>query len=620
MSDSSWCDDAWLAAWARVIGFVLMIAGLCFMTLIAGCSASKSSWMDSFESRRETLLKRTADMRETNDSSRSYVHKALALLWLKKDVKKANELLTHDLILKASFDESPFILYWSMPALVRTYILFNNTDGQVDKLLDDKTQQGLIDVFWKFVVEREKGLFSVDNNPWRIVGSENHDMLQKSTVLLIAQILKDMPGYRDRSLPSGMTLGEIYDHAIQFFHRYFTERAKHGLLIEGGGPYVGVTLEGIYNIRDFAGDQSLSQKAEMFLNVFWIDYALESVNGIRGGAKSRVYRNWGPVGLFTDSILAGLYFGFEFMRSVEPNNTICMLTSDYQPPSIAEYFATQLESRGEFPYITRRPGTGTHVMEIIGSGEGSEFIPQQQPVYYATTDESTLCYTYVTPDYVMGSFMLRPWVPVTQLRSQNPWEGVVFSIGVDSRVYPYLDTDRSVHVPFMTMQNGPIMITQRSSRFTEKVGIHVSEDLIRSLQNDSGWLFGQAGNAFFAVKAVSGGLNWIGKTILLIDSSSPIVIHVGRKPDYASLDDFKKEIKSNILEYVNGVVRYVDKNWGEIVFKPAGWSPDMRLVDGQAIDYYPSNLFDSPYLRSEWGSGRIEVFNGTERLTYDFNF
>ena len=45
-------------------------------------------------------------------------------------------------------------------------------------------------------------------------------------------------------------------------------------------------------------------------------------------------------------------------------------------------------------------------------------------------------YSYVTPEYIMGSWMLDPDVQYAAINTQNRWQGVIFATDMNARVFP----------------------------------------------------------------------------------------------------------------------------------------------------------------------------------------
>ena len=42
-------------------------------------------------------------------------------------------------------------------------------------------------------------------------------------------------------------------------------------------------------------------------------------------------------------------------------------------------------------------------------------------------------------------------------------------------------------------------------------------------------------------------------------------------------------------------------------------------VNGQPPNYAPANVFNSPFMQSVWGSGKITIKRGAQSATYDFS-
>jgi hypothetical protein len=42
-------------------------------------------------------------------------------------------------------------------------------------------------------------------------------------------------------------------------------------------------------------------------------------------------------------------------------------------------------------------------------------------------------------------------------------------------------------------------------------------------------------------------------------------------------------------------------------------------LNGQPLNYAPTAVFNSPFMQSVFGSGRITIELGTQRATYDFS-
>jgi len=142
----------------------------------------------------------------------------------------------------------------------------------------------------------------------------------------------------------------------------------------------------------------------MVLDLDFADYAQQRLNNIWGGAKSRSY----PVDSYNGTDDAMTAFGRFFFGklAVPTKGTLGVATSGYQPPPVVQSLATNSAARGTFAYVTRRPGVG-----IAGWDANKD--------WHITPDKSVLTYTYVTPNYVLGTAELNPADTYIAPSSQN---------------------------------------------------------------------------------------------------------------------------------------------------------------------------------------------------------
>lgn len=617
--------------------FVMLVFVSIISGMLGGCTLGKGS--GTYVDRRERALRSVSKFDHDGDAWTAVV-KGLALLWLEEDIDRGNQLLRNEYVLKGNFVETApdaGRLYWALGPLVRAYGLFSKDSGVRGALLDEETETAIIEVLWKYLREQGEGLF--DGDVWRVVDSENHDIHRRTVMFLTAQFLKDKPEYRHNTLPWGQSIDEFYIESRDFLDAYLTERARSGLFIEVGSPhYQQIVMQSLLNLRDFSNDYKVAHKAEMLLDVIWIDHAVESIKGIRGGAKSRLgnalsYHRAAANDGF--SVLASLYFDFQPLSRTASENfqnvkdslqKATILMSDYVPPEIAKNLMTETEARGSYAYVSRRPGIGVREFSWDFAHRRGYNDPVQIPLYYIDPEQSVLRYTYVTPEFVMGSFIYddRNGLSPVQISTQNQWEGVIFKNDIGSRIFAHCVSQNPLYEAFWTMQHGPIIITQLSFRTLSEVLISISRDLTKGLEIDGEWVFGKSGdNAFFAFRAVSGGLSARMEDgfiagFELLDNKSPIIIHAGTKDMYGSFKEFKDTLKGNSLEYNGEVVSYTDKVWGKLQYGPEYFNGTVGLVNGEPIDYEPELVLDSPYLKSEWKSGVITASFGDETIVFDF--
>lgn len=571
-----------------------------------------------FEYRRHVRIWKTANGAQ-GTSSRSYVYSALCLLYLGRDIEKANDLLTDSRITGArtfeDFENSPFILYWCIPSYIRIYIQYNSVNGTVRRdVLRPEVEAGMPEVMWAVVESYYTNVFSEDNDPLRGIDSENHDSLKKSSLYLIAQVLNKIDGYKDRILPDGKTLPEFIAHAEDYYHKLVLSRAQTGLFVEGSENYRAVTYEGLYNVIDFTDDEATREKVKMLVDVSWIEYAVESLNGVRGNAKTRVYNKKGDAdtGFMWFSMLGSMYFGLNTEENVSP--IVTLLMSDYRPPEIAREIATK-ENKGYYKLIKGMQGFGSLSIISFGTHTGPEYI--------FDGNRDVITYEYITPDYIASTIYQDDVDDLTILSSQNRWEGAIFKGDVNARIYRYLDTERSLYGHFYSMQNGPIMMFRKNNPESYSTGVYIYPfefmETDGELPCENGWLFGQVGDSYYAVKPLTGTLEQRNGKILLTDSESPFIIHLGSKKENCCFDKFKEMIKNNLLSYNGNTVYYKDKVWGEMEFNPMLAPEKARVINESTVPYNLDYIIQSPYINSVRGSGIYNIDFDGRHIVYDFN-
>ncbi|MDE0962039.1 MAG: hypothetical protein OSB73_02835, partial [Candidatus Latescibacteria bacterium] len=112
--------------------------------------------------------------------------------------------------------------------------------------------------------------------------------------------------------------------------------------------------------------------------------------------------------------------------------------------------------------------------------------------------------------------------------------------------------------------------------------------------------------------------------LMLEDAHSPVIIEAGRTADYPTLADFAADVLDNPIALYKTVVpgsnilvySGCSEDAPEIVFN-AG-VPQIPSIGGTPVNYRYPMTFDSPYLKSEYGSGKILIEYGGEQHSLDF--
>ncbi len=527
---------------------------------------------------------------------------------------------------------------WAMRTLVRTYYLFNSKNASFPGRLDAATQSKLEELFYYYGCGKSTLARASLENIWHIQGSENHDMMDLSNAYLALQAVADLEAYKDRKLPDGHTPAEHVKAWDAYYARYALERAKNGLFVEISPTYGKWFVGELFNLYDFSRSPLVRHRMEMLLHLTWADWSVDQLNGVRGGGKTRCYQgNYSERASFDswDNMTRSL-FGVEgtFSTDAGVQSNMIISLSGYEPPDVVMDLALARDRTQSFVYQSVRPA------KLVG--EAKEF--SDKGVYrFDATGGRALRYSYCTPDYIMGSWMLDTRVNYAAINSQNRWQGVIFGADRGLRVFPQsiglrngktYNQHQSVQVRNVTLVAADPRGTQ-----TGHMTVFFSGDLRKTLVENDGWVIVKAGNAWLGVRVLSsaqraGNSNYLikeGSEIHEIETKygfwlwpkeeQPPIVFVGSTAaKHPKLEDFKAYLASHRYTVNHDRVTYTckDDTGTEQRLELAGDLP-VPLINGKPVNLQPEKVFDSPYLSSVHGSGIVTIQKGDRKLVLDFN-
>jgi hypothetical protein len=511
-------------------------------------------------------------------------------------------------------------------SFMRMYGLLNYRTGPMAGLLSRKAMENFEEEMWK-VAKANSKLAEAQRDVWDMEGSENHHLASKSCDLLAAQYLRNIPEYANQKYDDGSTLPEQYEARRAYFLKWFDERAKRGQFVEAGSPsYQGDSINALFNIRDFAEDEVLRRKAEMYLDLAYAVIAEETLLTIRGGPKSRV-----KVGHEYDGGMSDRGYDLLFNapgRTYVPLGDGARSTSSYYPPPAIVNLAKDTTGRGTYSFTTRWPGP---VAEGKGRNPGD---PDGKLWRTLDPERSVLRCGFATPSYVIGSAGLdATWLDDTSMGFR--WQGVIFDSDPLARigfeVHPMSKQDWHGFNPFFSVQDRNILITQKwapappnpPSALPAYLRVYFSPTL-DGVQEDGGWIFVKDGGSFAAVKVVTGGYAWTppwkpadnvagdNKAFITLSAEdSPVILIANQASDYdGHFEAFKTAVKAQPIHYVDGALRFAT-----ITFYGPARPAEVR---GKPVNLAPSRGYDSPFVRSDWNSGLIYLRKGDDTVILDF--
>ena len=516
--------------------------------------------------------------------------------------------------------------YWSLPLLMRAYYVFapDSTfhNGDFAGRIDTETIEDIEHYSRRYLdAEAGKGygncrsdaqprctsestIWKYNSPPHKYISqTDNHTVIQASSILLGAQILRDEDSH----------YAQICEDWEAWWLRFLDGLAKRGFWETGSPTYVERHLAPICNLFDFAEHPLIRKKAGMLLDWYWAEISQELLNGVRAGAKMRVLGSQegdrGAISATNDCMygIYYLYFGNSAFESLGrmPNGefySVIFATSTYRPPDVILELGANPQSRGSFEIRERRKGA-CFQWDWPNTGDSP---------YNARR------YSYVTPDYVLGSFQTdtdKQFMPTNDLTIQN---GLFFATAHDARITWGAEDRRSSGRVDVFQHEGVVVASKACQPSLDLDLVLPAERVLDHVEEENGWILVREGNTYAAARSTADG--------------QTLVVEVARSQEYqGDWAAFKARISETALQVGDDFVEYTTSH-GDVMYLPTKesehtcrWScsctpADEKLprINGTRVDWDAYPLFGSEYVNSEWDSGLIQVgFNG-RLLLLDF--
>ena len=461
-----------------------------------------------------------------------------------------------------------------------------------------------------------------------------------------------------------------YKEWLSFMKEYFRERAKHGFFVENSSlGYAKHTMNMIDLAYAYSGDDELHQIIDDFMTLYWADYVQTGIAGISGGPKTRHHYKVGGydanTGMLT-SLLGGPADAgiWNYWSNV----------NGYELPKIVQIMALDREGMGSFVYQSRGIGEAEPAQPRPLGTERTLIIKPESKF---------LKYSYVTPSYTLNTQMDHPWALQSHLSKAGRWHGMTVAQDADARIVPVyipLEPDHNgkqaaftLEGMFKTVQHNSTLIVQRSRSYPEvnpdwyplykqrcDQGVYIGDAWDEQIEQ-GGWIFLRRGDAYAGIRVAlkdkayedeklkrSGERTQGGfhvptddptvkledkpysysekkKIILLKNRFSPVIIQAGDRQQFGSFEAFMAQTQEAPIALHKTVVPSFnillftppEENAPEMVFN-AG-NNEIPMLDNEYINYQHPLTFDSPYLKSEYKSGKVQIKYGGEILDLDFS-
>ncbi len=497
-------------------------------------------------------------------------------------------------------------MYWMLPHLSRIL-----ADASMNAFLTHNAKESIKSFLLSFVLDNDNLTYAASdiNNLHHVVDSENHDILQKQVCFTTAQIFKNNPEWANIAYPDGISATDRYVIWRNYFENWLREKAIKGVNVEAGTPsYAGVFLESIYIIRDLAEDVNLKKRAGQYLNLYFADQALCSLNGVRGGAKSRCYKDASSYSYDNDH---GAYYAWiltgtpaAFGSGNVPYCTLPSLTSNFRVDDVVLNLYNQ-NGRGNYEYTVSRPGSGAN--SSIGV----------HPHYDLFFPSKIRWYNWCTPKYILGGVTLDENDVYTAISEQNRWNGLIAVENVSSRIYFTPDTTVNTYYDYIAVQHKGTMLIRKSSKATAGIGFKMFVSSTFTRISDSQWIFGANtdNSVYYGVYATKGDL-WgmkytqvagpLSGTYITFNNPDTIVIFESALAgDYASFDAFKTLVKSR-TKGLSGT-RYNYTSIYDSAVLSMFSDKSLPKINDVNIALVADKVFTSPFINADYGSTTVTI-------------
>ena len=473
-----------------------------------------------------------------------------------------------------------------------------------------------------------------------------------------------------------------YEAWLAFMKTYFRQRAQRGFFLEyGSHSYSKHTLNPVDLAYQYGGDEELHRLIDDFLTLYWAEWAQVAISGVRGGPKTRHHKSVVEGDGTSDLISfhlggpanAATWWYWNLINDYRLPPVIWRMALDREGMGSYAYSARGIgEEENAWP---RPPGTErTLTVDTEARFLKTTYVT---PDYTLGTQmdhpaaiHSHLSITGRWHGMTFAQSATSRIVPVGLVHAEAPDSGGVSKPPRSHLVNAGMSYD--LELMLQTAQYHQTLIVQQARRWTavhpewypndpdysRPMGIWLGTDWDEQVERD-GWIFVQKGRAYAAIRPVLWdeayekerktrtkgnqvyfnapddspmvklredcyGWSQDRSILVLEDAHSPVIIEAGRNSDYPTLADFMTDVVDNPIALYKTVVpgsnilvySGYSEDAPEIVFN-AG-VPQIPTIGGEPVNYRYPMTFDSPYLKSEYGSGKILIEYGSEQHSLDF--
>lgn len=461
--------------------------------------------------------------------------------------------------------------------------------------------------------------------------TENHLTMYYTGLYLAAQ---EFPHLAADKWYSGKSSEENRKEAETWLRSWMDITTTRGQGEFDSPTYMSVFISPMMGLYQCCKDPLLKKKAKAMLYWLIADFAVEHLNGMYVGAHSREYPERLILQNHPESLMsywAWLFFG-SIDRPVFNHQLLTAALSDFVIPDLLYHIGTDRST----PYVHTETKRVRHILRL-----GEEKNP---PVYK---------YTYMTPDYALGSMM---GGGILQPIQQHLWDISYVSKGLYGTlftVHPYIGADdmgmffpeemkfsrdQVVHhhtyygsedkwsssSPYaQTFQHRNAIIVlyniPAGTRFPHIDGFF-PKDLAAREVDHSGWIFCRDRNTYIAFFPLQP-YEWIkeehGYRLRSYELKNGCVLQAGRASEFESFEQFKSRVQGQNLARDTFeqtlTISYTTLDNDVMTFTYDG----PRRLNGELVEFENYNLFNGPFLHSEINSKMLNIRHQDKGLVLD---
>jgi len=443
--------------------------------------------------------------------------------------------------------------------------------------------------------------------------SENHALQFHAARMVAAQA---PPGRRFEAYGrSGSELAEIDGEWIKRFIRF---RARQGWGEFDSTTYLAVDMESLLTVRDFARDDRLVRLAGDMCNLLLADMAVDMLEGVLAGAHGRSYcpSFLNPTTSYSYELMH-LYFGQGDGNLIHDCRPVECLLSGFRPDDIVVDIAVNRRRQ----YVNRERKhlhrLSDPLPEVIGPGSIRKYT-WWEPTFAIGAVQRQDAYGAGSPDAWYARHQQVEWELVL---AGNPPVSIFTHHPGRSETHRYWTGDNCCECGSF-FQNGPAVVGVY--RITAKqpfqhIHAHLPRKQLDEVVQQGGWVFFRRGEVYGGLWAANG-WRWTtegehAEREMISDGVNAIVCQAGTAEEFGTFQSFQEQLAAAAIRFDPQAVslEYRSARHGRIGVDADGG----RFLDGRPADLdYPT--WDSPYMRSPWDSGLVELAKDTRRLVLDF--